>query len=571
MKEFKLKRMLLLSLKEDKAREVKFNSKRTIILGRNSTGKSCLLKSIYQTFGAEPQNLHPNWRDANVISLIEFSIENETLYILRNGKNYSIFDNKANQLKAFSKVSELSEYFTTLFDFKIQLPNKKGEIVTPPPAYLLLPYYADQDKSWSANWSSFSRLYLPNAKTSIVNYHTGIRPNKYYEAKNELSLVNIGISEIDKDLAIVRSLLKNLKEKLSKIDFNIDIADFQIQITELLVSCEVLNKSQNQLKQDLTHLYNQKINLESQLIITQKALSETNSDYEFAVNNLEEVVSCPSCGADYENNFSERFGIAKDEQRCLDLIIELKEELSIVKAKIEKTNNKFSTNNRTIVDIQKQLESKKEKVKLKDVIESEGKKEIRKLFESEIREYEEELKSKLLLQKQYEADVKSFEDRKRSNRIKSDYRELMSRFLKKLNVHSLSEKSYSRIDASIKESGSAMPRALMAYYYSILHTIRKEGSSAFCPIVIDSPNQQGQDSENLPILIDFILSEQPKDSQLILALEELPDSAKIEKSDIIELTDKRSLLLKDQFEKVFSEMKPYLESIINENEAQQNV
>jgi predicted ATP-dependent endonuclease of OLD family len=130
MKEFKLKRMLLLSLKEDKAREVKFNSKRTIILGRNSTGKSCLLKSIYQTFGAEPQNLHPNWRDANVISLIEFSIENETLYILRNGKNYSIFDNKANQLKAFSKVSELSEYFTTLFDFKIQLPNKKGEIVT---------------------------------------------------------------------------------------------------------------------------------------------------------------------------------------------------------------------------------------------------------------------------------------------------------------------------------------------------------------------------------------------------------------------------------------------------------
>ena len=571
MKEFKLKKIRLLSLKEEKARTVKFNNKRTVILGRNSTGKSCLLKSIYLTFGAEPQKLHSNWKDANVISLVNFLVNGIPYSVLKNGKVYSIFDSEDKILDTFNKVSELSSFFVNLFDFKIQLPNRKGEIVTPPPAYLFLPFYADQDKSWTGNWSSFTKLYLPNAKPSIVNYHTGIRPNEFYEAKNELSLVNNGISEIDKDLSIVKGLLKNLKEKLSKIDFNIDIEDFQIEITELLVSCEELNQSQNTLKDELSKLYNQKINIESQLLITKKALNETNKDYAFAVSNLEDVVSCPSCGADYDNNFSERFGIAQDEQRCLDLILELKEELDTVESLINKTNSKFSTNNQNIIDIQKQLETKKEKVKLRDVIESEGKKEIRILFETEIKEYEEELKSKLLLRKEYEDEVKKYDDKERAKRIKGDYRVYMSSFLKALNVHSLSEKSYSRIDANINESGSAMPRALMAYYYSILHVIRKESSSTFCPIVIDSPNQQGQDSENLPLLIDFILSKQPPGSQLILALEEIPEDSDLNDNEIIKLTEKRSLLQEDSFEEVFNELKPYLNATINENGAQQNV
>jgi len=571
MKEFKLKKIRLLSLKEEKARTIKFNDKRTIILGRNSTGKSCLLKSIYLTFGAEPQKIHPNWKDANVISLVDFVVDGIPYFLLKNGKVYSVFDSSKNLISTFNKVSELSLFFVGLFNFKIQLPDKKGDIVTPPPAYLFLPFYADQDKSWTGNWSSFTKLYLPNAKTSIVNYHTGIRPNEFYEAKNELSIVNNGISEVDKDLSIVRGLLKNLKEKLSKIDFNIDIEDFQKEITELLVNCEELNQTQNTLKNELSNLYNQKINIESQLVITKKALDETNKDYNFAVSNLEDIVACPSCGADYENNFAERFGIAQDEQRCLDLIIELKAELESLKSKIDKTNSKFSNNNQSIIDIQKQLEAKKEKVKLRDVIESEGKKEIRKLFESEIKEYEEELKSKLLLKKEYEEEVKKYEDKERAKRIKGDYKAYMSKFLKDLNVYSLSEKSYTRIDSNINESGSAMPRALMAYYYSILYVIKNEGSSTFCPIVIDSPNQQGQDSENLPILINFILSKQPSKSQLILALEELPEDSGVNPDEIVNLREKRSLLEKQPFEEVFVEFKPYLNATINENGARHGI
>jgi hypothetical protein len=519
-----------------------------------------LIKSIYQTFGAEPQNLHPNWQEANVMSLVHFSIDNENFSIIRSNKIYCLFDSNRQKIGQYNKVSQLGNHLAELLDFKIQLTNKEGEIITPPPAYLFLPYYADQDKSWTANWSSFSKLYLPNAKLDIINYHTGIKPNEYYEAKNELGLITDGIQIIEKDVTIVKNLLGNLNEKLSQKDFTISIEDFQDEIKELLISCEELNKEQNKHKQTLTVLYNQKINLEAQLEITKHALVETNKDYEFAINHLDESVLCPSCGAGYENDFSERFSIAQDEQRCLDLIIELKDDLVIIERKIDKANNYFSQNNKEIEQIEKILESKKETIKLKDIIESEGKKEMKSLFNTEITDYENELKEKLLLKNELEKEVKKFEDKKRANEIRTEYRNLMGSYLSTLNVHSLSENYYKRIDSSIKESGSAMPRALMAYYYSILNIIKKYGSSAFCPIIIDSPNQQGQDKENLPRLIKFIIDKQPKGSQLILGLEEIPDGQSNEY--IIELTEERSLLQEHEFEDVMAEFKHYLKEII---------
>jgi hypothetical protein len=560
MKEFKLNKILLLSLKEQKAKKVIFHPKRTIILGRNSTGKSCLIKSLYQTFGAEPQNLHPNWKEANAISLVHFTIDGEKYSIIRSNKVYCLFDSTSVKLEQFNRVSELGNYIAKLLDFKILLPNREGEIVTPPPAYLFLPYYADQDKSWTSNWSSFSKLYLPNAKLDIINYHTGIRPNQYYEAKNELGIVNDGIQVVEKDITIVKSLLKNLKGKLSQIDFSISIDDFQEEIKELLIACEELNKTQNKHKQALILLYNQKINLEAQLEITQRALIETNKDYAFAINQIDDNVLCPSCGADYENNFAERFGIALDEQRCLDLIIELKDDISVVEARIGSINFEFNQNNQEIAKIEQLLESKKETIKLKDVIESEGRKEMKLLFESEILAFETELKEKLLLKNELEKEVKKFEDKKRASDIRAEYRVIMGINLSQLNVHSLYEKYYMRIDSSIQESGSAMPRALMAYYYSILNIIKKYGSSAFCPIIIDSPNQQGQDKENLPRLINFIIDNQPKDSQLILGLEEIPEGHTNEY--IIELLEERSLLQADEYEEVLDEIKPYLKEII---------
>lgn len=75
MKRMIIKEIKLVSFLEEKAKKVIFHPNITVIKGDNHTGKSSLIKSIYWTFGADPKDLHPKWKNANVISLVKFSLD----------------------------------------------------------------------------------------------------------------------------------------------------------------------------------------------------------------------------------------------------------------------------------------------------------------------------------------------------------------------------------------------------------------------------------------------------------------------------------------------------------------
>ncbi len=559
MKEFKLKELLLISMKERRSKKILFHPERTVIIGGNETGKSVLLKSIYYTFGAEPHKLHPDWLSAEPISIVKFSVDGENLTIFRKEKVFALFDETNLPIGIYSRVSDLGSALADIFGFKLQLPNATGQVVTPPPAYLFLPFYMDQDKSWSANWESFQKLYLPRTRLDVVNYHTGIRPNEYYTAKNELSRIKENIAVIDKEINMIRMLLKNLKKKMSSADFTIDLDTFQSEITEMLASCQLLNQQQEKHKIKLSNLYNNKIALEAQLLIVRNALAETHKDYEFATHILETIVPCPSCGAEYENSFGERFGIAQDEQRCTDLIVELQEELGMTLAGIEKTNDTFINNKVTLGQIENRLEQKKGEIKLRDVIESEGKREVQKLFIEEITAYDLELGEKIKLRDDLDLTLKDLEDKKRAELIRSKYRILMRENLDLLNLKNVKNTTFQKIDSKLSESGSKTPRELMAYYYSILQVMREFSTSSYCPIVIDSPNQQAQDPENLPKLLNFIIDKQPEGSQLVLSIEE--DHGIDYQGDIIRLTEKSKLLQPENYQEHFEYLKPFLTEV----------
>src|SRR5437773_1792383 len=85
------------------------------------------------------------------------------------------------------------------------------------------------------------------------------------------------------------------------------------------------------------------------------------------------------------------------------------------------------------------------------------------------------------------------------------------KFLQKLEVPNLTEKNYKAIDSNIRETGSDLPRALLAYYYAFIHTMKRYSTSAFCPIVVDTPVQQDQDHTNAARMISFCLGETPNE------------------------------------------------------------
>jgi hypothetical protein len=546
---------MLLSPTEKKAKKVKFNKKRTLIFGGNGTGKSCLIKSIYKTFGAPSYKDHPSWKALNPISFVRFTIDDIQYAILKDGKFYAVFNNK-DEIINFSQsvIKELSPFLAGLFDFNIKLQNQQNELITPSPAFLFLPYYVDQDISWQKNWSSFSQLALIKSyREPIASYHTGLKPNEFYKAKGEIEQYTSAIKELEDERKVLKNVLEKVKGKITQADFNIDIEKFKDEVKDLLIECDILKTKQEQLKSKLVEFYNFKISIESQLVITKNALNETRKDYKYATEIIvDDFVDCPTCGAHYENSFVDRFEIAKDEDRCKELLIELTRELKEIDDKIEKENTAYNRSNEEIVKIETLLENRKGELKLKDIIENAGRNELKTVFEENSKNINSSIFENAVEQKKLQDRLKALNDKVRREEIMTLYYRTMKQYLFQLDVKTLKEESYKKIDSSIPETGSALPRALIAYYFSIFQVMRKYTSSAFCPIIIDSPNQQAQDLGHVDKILKFIDRNQPEDSQLILGIEELYDVDF--NCDIIELKEEKSLLQKSDYKEVQNEL-----------------
>lgn len=550
--------ILLMSSIEKKAIRIQFDPKANLIIGKNDTGKSSLVKSLFRSFGAESEN-HHQWKSVKVTSLLKFTIDGELYSILRFGNLFSIFDKNANHLQSFNSITnELAPFISNLLDFKIKIPDSKGKLINPPPAYYFLPFYIDQDKGWVNNWSSFERLgQIPKYKKHISEYHIGLRPNDYYVLLNQINSIKEDVDEKNSEIRVQTNVMSKLDQKVNPGQFNIDIESFQKEIEELLVECQKLKEKEDEQKSYLTKLYNQKMTINSQIKLVESSHGELKKDFEFANKYLDDSVECPTCGATYDNSFNDRFSIAQDENRCYELLQQLRNELHDIDVSIDKAKSDFTKNTLNKNRISELLEVKKTQIKLQEVIENEGKKEVRQILKSDIDSMRSNvIKSEYDL-RNIQKELKKFDKSERKKEILGIYTEKMHAATISLNVFNLNDSCYKKVDAKINETGSDKPRALLAYFYSILHVMTKYSSSVFAPVVIDSPNQQDQDDANLKRIYSFIIDKQPEGSQLILASADTDREIPFKGKRII-LENKDSLLVKDQFEEVSTEINYYL-------------
>ncbi len=555
MRNLYISEIQLLSQKEKKAKKVQFDLKRTLIHGKNHTGKSSLIKSIYWALGAEPL-FNQKFKNTNVSALLKFEIDNIKYSILRDGKMFGLYNQSDELIKKFKSVTnELGPYLGKLFNFQPQFQNQKFEFIIPPPAFLFLPYYIDQDSSWSKSWDSFKQLQqIKDYRNQCIYYHSGIRPNEYFSTKKEIQEFIQIIEETDKEQQLTAKILSEVKEKLAQTNFNIDVDSFKAEIVELLTESQNLLTKEEKLKNKLHDLYHLQASFKAQINIVKQAILESNKDLKFASNDLPEVVGCPTCGAEYENSFAERFEIARDERRSKDLLLELIKDVQAVESQIQKEKESLSTVTAEVSRINEILEKKKGDLKLKDIIDNAGKNQVRSIFSDRHSELNDILITNAREKEKLDKKLKAFENKDRKSAILDFYTSRMTSFLKKLDVHSLTPDDYKAIATKIesKETGSSRPRALIAYYFSFFHLMKKYSSSTYCPLLIDSPNQQDQDIEHIDKIMGFINHNQPEGSQMILGLTET--YGEDFNCKVIELNEKYSLLQKSEFEEVADEM-----------------
>lgn len=560
MKQLRFTEFLLTSLKEKKAKRILFDPHLTIIDGANDTGKSSLLKSIYRCFGAIPPRIHTRWKSSNIKALMKFSIDDVDYSILQDGDTYTVFDMNMNILKRCSSVTqELAPFLADLLDFRLQLISQQNDTMTPPPAYLFLPFYIDQDEGWNSNWSSFTRLQqFKDWRSDLVDYHLGIKPNDFYVAKGELAKLEMSVKEPLNRYNALKGILANLKLRLNHVSFSFDINDYQDQVRRLLVECTVLQRKEEELKDIMVPLYNRQASLSAQVEITKHAMSEIAKDYKYVVEQIaDDEIECPTCGTKHKNSFAEHFAIANDQDRCHELLNEVTKELLAVTSDIATKAQHHASIKEDLEKINSILAEKQGALRLKDIIDAEGHRQVREIVEIDI-----EILMRTITEidhaiEKAKRNIKQFDNKDHRKQITAEYAALMKAFLHQLEVHNIEEKTYSRIACKIEETGSDQPRALLAYYMSFLNIMLKHSSSPYCPIIIDAPNQQDQDVENVKKMLVLIRDRQPPNSQLILGLVEdfgveLPGKR-------ITLSSKDNLLQEDEYDNVMDEFRPILD------------
>jgi hypothetical protein len=523
LKRLIISELLISSEKERKGRREMFDPVRTIIFGANETGKSSLIKSIYQAFGAEPAKINPRWKAAETKTPIKFSVDGERYQLLRDSSYFAIFNGEGKFLKAFTRVAtELGPYLAELFDFGLILASRDDEPQVPPPAYLFLPFYMDQDASWSSSWSAFDRLWqFSNWKDSVVDYHTGIRNNAYYRTNAELIDKRNEFTDAVASEKGVATVLKRLDADATFTSFSIDLEVFGERIQRLLGESKLLAEAENDLRTRLTKLNGEAALQRNRLEIAEKALGEITADFKFLSSVTTESVECPTCGNHYENDFAVRFAVATDEDRVVEFIAHIRAELSRLEQQITEVYQKYSVAKEQAENIQKILLETQGEVTLQTVIESEGRRAADKLLLGQLenaRVSRNDVESAL---NKLREELKGLDTHAMSRRseVLTKYEVLLRKNFLALDVDAYSQAVFRTLAPSQIETGSTLPRALLAYQFAIFELITEYSPATLCPFVIDSPNQQGQDKEHLPQILRFIADNQPLGSQLILGIE----------------------------------------------------
>jgi len=528
-----------------------FDQQRTIIIGTNDTGKSSLIKSIYYAFGADSLKVNPKWKDARVDVLLRFSINNEEYSIYRKVDNtISIYDSKDQLLKSYSKISgEYSQYIANLLGFVIKLPDKNGNFIVPPPAFVFIPYYIDQDSGWTTAWNSFKGLQqIKDYKKNTIEYHIGYNSRKLYELQCDRETKKINYDNEEKEYNIISVLDNKIKDTASIKYFAMTLNDFQCEIKRLEQECSDLIAKQKKSKAQLIEYYDQKYNLFSQINITKHTLKELNDDYKYSLSKPDKLV-CPTCGMNYTNSMDHRFAFIKEENRCSVILQDLEKDLKAINDKIEEERKNINSYKEKYDKISELMHQQKENITLSDIIVNEGAKETIRFFEEDMCERKRRLEAinfEITDLEQKIKDEKKLQREKRE-KIKEDYKRYMSIYLQQLDVE-YDVSSIKNIYLEPKNTGSSSLRAIMAYYFSILHIANNNSSSMFCPIIIDSPNQQAQDIPHIKNIYEFILREQPQNSQMVLGIEEDYNIDFMAKK--INLNEKYHLLQDNEFEKV---------------------
>ncbi len=562
MKHLSFEKLELLSLTERKARTIKFHPKLTIISGMNGVGKSSVLKSIYWTLGAAPQAIHREWVGANVKSRLHIKIDETPYSVVRDGRQLAIFDGDGEKLISTNSIThEFGPFLAGKLNFGLTLVNRRDEPEIPPPAYAFLPFYMDQDAGWERPLTSFDRLtQYSNFRRAIIEYHSGIKPNAFYEISAQKTMASRLKQEALSERKTVAGVIARLGLDPVFTGIELSTADHEVAVEALLERLTQLRDTRQKRAAKLAEIVDERLLLEEQIELARAAARELGSDANWAASDGRDSISCPTCGTDHHNDFRNRFSILADRDQCFEFVASSLDRIDDLAKDARDIEEEVSAADRIIAEVQETLDAEHERVTLKELLENEGRRQAFALFNQQVSELDEKIGGFEAAIAEMEESLKEFNKRQHREQRERFYADKMRTYIDKLNVLNPDYDAVSKITGRISETGSEQPRLLLAYELALLATIHEFSTAFTAPMVIDSPNQQDQDDRNAQSMLSLIVESRHPKGQTILGTVSMHG---IDPGDasVIELDQRRAVLRVEEFDQVSSDLRPLLEEL----------
>lgn len=519
MSSLQFKRIRICSEAEQAAMELTFDPKRTLLWGPNGAGKSAVIKSVFRAIGAEPHGELPGW-DYRAILALDFSFRGREFTSVRFQDLRGLFEG-SELLGATTSDEEWNEIFSEAVDFQLRLLSREGQLQRASPAHFFLPFFVNQDGSFGSHWDTFDGIKkFQQSAVQTLEYFARVWPPKYFGIKAEEQGVKVKIAERRAEITTLQRTRLRLKKTQRALPVRLNQRDFQEEIQELTKQLLTLSKAQEDLRKHIIEDQDLEVSLTEQISMSEHALRVHEADFQFAARESidKSEFICPTCNAKHPESFHMFLGLAED-ARELNLLRErLVHMAASAKERLKRNRSKAIALKRDFSELNALLATKKGKFTFDDFLKSRSVlvaddqlASEERLVRKEIEAHERQLgEIKISL-----ADLEKNHDAKAPLKL---FRTKFAKALVRLEAPSPTGVSKWPLAKRPDASGSRHARSILAYYSALWHTMVTDGRLP-APIFVDSPNQGGQDRENLQKLIASVVRAVPAGSQVVLCHE----------------------------------------------------
>jgi len=543
MKRLTIKKLIVISQSESRSLEVPFENGLNIILGGNKTGKSSIIKSIFTALGCECKSVEADWKKLISSYLLFFDYGEKHSCIVRQGKKFQIFEYSGDAYSCVIETETFHEYSNCLMDIlEINMPciSKDGKQFNVTPPLLFRFQYIDQDDGWNKIADSFSNVaYVKDWKPNTNKYVCGYLDDTYYKLQAQKAEQMLIKDDKKKELNYNQSFVSHISSTLTQIEDMQSVDEVTTNIESLLAKAEELRKVQFSYNAEMTILENDIYVNQYKLHTVEHNLADTKKDIEYAMSQGDELV-CPICGTIYTNGLDEQLNITSDYAHCERLIEELKNSISISEEKLEELKEKYSAISLEIQSIEKQIQNSQELLSYSSFYKNKGQYEIYESCKRQLDVIQGEIDSYVSKIAIIDEEINEKKSKKRSKNIREDIESYCRTLADAINLPKtfIQLRDFVQI---INRTGSETPRLVYMYQSALYLYNLSRAYSPFNFYVVDTPNQQGQDVDNLESIfksLELFLSDK---GQVIVGTER--ETGMEEKANnVIKLTEKRRCL-----------------------------